>query len=87
MKIKQLINEGYNFHETNYVHSGTFINTSGGIIGIGVMMYVYATTPELTPIKRSMLFALSFLVLFLTLCLNIVLRLKVPKGITGHHLD
>ena len=87
MKVRESCVEGYRFKDLDFTDSGNLVNATGGIFGIGILIYVYVSSPEVTPLKRSTIIALAYLVLFLTLCLNILLRLKIPKGITSHHLN
>eukprot|EP01022_Parablepharisma_sp_SALTPOND_P011331 TRINITY_DN1471_c0_g1_i4.p1 TRINITY_DN1471_c0_g1~~TRINITY_DN1471_c0_g1_i4.p1 ORF type:complete len:765 (+),score=64.16 TRINITY_DN1471_c0_g1_i4:10883-13177(+) len=87
MKIKETIETGYKFDDCNFSTMGSLVNSSGGIIGIGILMYVYATYPESDASRRSAILAVGFFILFITVCLNIVLRIKVPKEIVSHHLE
>lgn len=86
MKIKDCISEGFGFADGKYVDSGIFINVLGGIIGISLLAYVFTTSQGLTSLKNAMLLSLIFLIFFLSLCINVVIRIKVPKGITTHNL-
>ncbi len=87
IKVKATCAFGYRFASLDLRDSGTYVNASGGILGIGVLFYVYVTCPGVSTLKRSTVFALAYLVLFLSLCLNVLIRLKVPKGVTTHYID
>ncbi len=86
-KILEARNQGYTFHESSFVDCGQLVNVSGGIVSVGALFYVYATCPSASTLKRSAVFAIAFLLLFLALCINMILRLKVPRGVANHNLD
>ena len=87
MKIKETLEVGCDLAESNFVDSGQCINAFGLALGVGLLVYVFAACPNTSTVKSSMLLSLMFIVLFLALCINLVLRLKVPKGITSHHFN
>lgn len=86
-KVRSSCAFGYRFVNFDFRDSGIFINASGAILGIGVLIYVYVRCPETTEVKRSTILALGYLLLFLALCINVLIRLSIPQGVTTHNLN
>jgi len=77
----------YEFHESNFNSLGGLINASGGIIGFSFLTYTYSTCPESESFQRGSLYAFAFFILFISICINIILRIKIPEGVTSHSLE
>jgi len=87
MRIREIYIGTTLFKEMEFLNSGHLINSSGGILAVGLLVYVYTQVKDATEVKRSTVFGLIFLIMFLTICINILLGIKIPKGITSHHFD
>ena len=86
-RIKQIKRLHEKFINYDLRDCGHLTNVIIGVLSMTVLIILYANTANQSTSKRSLTFGISFIVLFLTICVSAILSIQTPKGVTGHHLD
>lgn len=87
VKIRQSCMLRWKFKNSDCVGIGMLGNFGIGLLCIGALVYAYVDFEDASTVKRTIVFAMVFLISFLIVCISIVLRIQLPKNVTDHNLN